>query len=219
MIPISTKITIAASLVFGTTMCHADTYEILLDVSGSTPIVTPAFMRAMLPKTSETIIKLPVGSRIKVFTVGDDKAEPLSIDMRVQRQKTEQGDTAKELAVIVPNMISAYLNNLRAHPEKMQGESSLSPAFLDASKWCQSGKPCRIEYWTDGMEYQPQVISWPKEYKKPLPNIAGLDLKRADVVMYGVGQGVPSQARVAIEQHWQIWLKAHNAGSIDLRRL
>ncbi len=204
---------------FVSLMSHADTYQILLDVSGSTPIVSPAFMRAVVPKVSEAIAKLPVGSRIKVFTVGDDKAEPLSIDMRVQRQKTEQGDTAKELATVVPNMIAAYLNNLRAHPELMQGESSLSPAFLDASKWCQSGKPCRIEYWTDGMEYQPQIIAWPKEYMKPLPGIAGLDLKGADVVMYGVGQGVTSQARVAIEQHWQVWLKAHNAGSIDLRRL
>lgn len=207
------------ALMFVSLISHADTYQILLDVSGSTPIVAPAFMRAVVPKVSEAIAKLPVGSRIKVFTVGDDKAEPLSIDMRVQRQKTEQGDTAKELATVVPNMIAAYLNNLRAHPELMQGESSLSPAFLDASKWCQSGKPCRIEYWTDGMEYQPQVIAWPKEYKKPLPGIAGLDLKGADVVMYGVGQGVTSQARVAIEQHWQVWLKAHNAGSVDLRRL
>lgn len=219
MITAKTKFAVGISLVVGSTVCHADTYEILLDVSGSTPIVAPAFMRAMLPKASEAITKLPVGSRIKVFTVGDDKAEPLSIDLRVQRQKTEQGDTAKELAVTVPNMIAAYLSKLRVHPEQMQGESSLSPAFLDASKWCQSGKPCRIEYWTDGMEYQPQIIAWPKEYKKPLPDIAGLDLKGADVVMYGVGQGVPSQARVAIEQHWQTWLKAHNAGSVDLRRL
>ena len=207
------------ALIFVGSTSRADTLQILLDVSGSTPIVSPAFMRAVVPKVSETIAKLPVGSRIKVFTVGDDKAEPLSIDLRVQRQRTEQGDTAKELAVNVPNMIAVYLNNLRSHPEKMQGESSLSSAFLDASKWCQSGKPCRIEYWTDGMEYQPHIIAWPKEYKKPLPEIVGLDLKQADVVMYGVGQGVPSQARVAIEQHWQTWLKAHNAGSVDLRRL
>lgn len=214
-----TKIAIATSLMCGATLCRADTYAILLDVSGSTPIVAPSFMRAVVPKVSEVIAKLPVGSRIKVFTVGDDKAEPLSIDMRVQRQKTEQGDTAKELATAVPSMIAVYLNNLRAHPELMQGESSLSTAFLDASKWCQSGKPCRIEYWTDGMEYQPKVIAWPKEYKKPLPDIAGLDLQGAEVTMYGVGQGVTSQARVAIEQHWQAWLKAHNAGSVDLRRL
>lgn len=219
MITTKTKLAFSISLAVGSTACHADTYQILLDVSGSTPIVAPSFMRAVVPRVSETITKLPVGSRIKVFTVGDDKAEPLSIDLRVQRQKTEQGDTAKELAVTVPNMIAAYLSNLRAHPEQMQHESSLSAAYLDASKGCQSGKPCRIEYWTDGMEYQPQIIAWPKEYKKPLPDIAGLDLKGAEVVMYGVGQGVPSQARVAIEQHWQTWLKAHNAGSVDLRRL
>lgn len=215
------SISIAATFSFSllSQLCYADTFVIALDVSGSTPIVTPAFMRAVLPSVGETILKLPIGSRIKVFTVGDDKAEPIGIDLRVQRQKTSQGDAAKELAAIIPNMIAAYLNELRAHPERMQGESSLSPAFLDASKWCQLPKPCKIEYWTDGMEYQPGIISWPKEYQKPLPDIAGLDLKGAEVVMYGVGLGAPSKARIVIEQHWQTWLKAHNAGSVDIRRL
>lgn len=212
-------INIALSLVFASSFAYADTFVLVLDVSGSTPIVAPTFMRAVLPSVGEAIIKLPIGSRVKVFTVGDDKAEPLNIDLRVQRQKTDQGDTAKELAANIPSMIAGYLTDLRAHPEKMQGESSLSPAFLDASKWCQAAKACKIDYWTDGMEYQPGVIAWPKEFKKPLPEIPGLDLKGANVAMYGVGQGATSTARVAIEQHWQTWLKAHNAGSIDLRRL
>jgi len=201
------------------TSCYADTLVIPLDISGSTPIVQPAFMRTALPIIGDQIASLPVGSRIKAFSVGDDKAPPLNIELWVQRGASNQGDTGKELAAKVPRMIAEYLNKLRANPGLMQGESSLSPAFLDASKWCQPGKPCKITYLTDGMEYQPGVIVWPTEYKKPLPSIPGLDLKGADVLMYGVGQGVSSQARIAIEQHWQKWLKAHNAGNVDSRRL
>jgi hypothetical protein len=37
--------------------------------------------------------------------------------------------------------------------------------------------------------------------------------------MYGVGQGVPSVARIAIEQHWKTWLEKHNAGNVELMRL
>lgn len=199
--------------------CYADTLIIPLDISSSTPIVQPAFMRSALPVIGDQIASLPMGSRIKAFSVGDDKAPPLNIELWVQRGANNQGDTAKELATKVPRMIAVYLNNLRAKPELMQGESSLSPAFLDASKWCQPGKPCKITYLTDGMEFQPGVIAWPTEYAKSLPPIPGLDLHGADVLMYGVGQGVSSQARIAVEQHWQKWLKAHNAGNVDLRRL
>jgi hypothetical protein len=204
------------SLSFAT---KADTLAVLLDISSSTPIVQPKFMATTLPIIGDQILKLPIGSQIKVFSVGDDNATPLAIDMYVQRDKSARGNTAKELAVDVPKIIEKYLNALRTNPSKMQGESSLSPAFLDASKWCKSGKPCKITYLTDGMEYQPGVLAWPTQYKTPLPPIAGLDLKGAEVLMFGVGQGVPSQARIAIEQHWTTWLKDHNAGTVDLRRL
>jgi hypothetical protein len=198
---------------------QADTLAILLDISSSTPIVQPKFIQTTMPMIGDQISKLPIGSQIKVFSVGDDNAVPLAIDMYVQRDKSARGNTAKELAVSVPRDIEKYLNAVRANPSKMQGESSLSPAFLDASKWCKTGKPCQITYLTDGMEYQPGVLAWPVQYKTPLPPIAGLDLKGANVFMFGVGQGVPSQARIAIEQHWTTWLKEHKAGEVDLRRL
>ena len=101
----------------------------------------------------------------------------------------------------------------------MQNESSLSPAFLDASKYCAPSKPCKINFLTDGMEYQPNIVTWPSEYQKPLPPIAGLDLKGATINMYGIGQGVSSPVRIAVERHWEKWLKTHNAGNITLRRL
>lgn len=214
-----TKIASATAFSLSIIASHADTLNIALDISSSTPIVQPTFMRSTLPVLGEQIANLPIGSRVKVFSVGDDKSPALNIDLWVQRGTSTQGDTAKELANRVPKMIASYLNNLRSKPELMQGESSLSPAFLDASKWCQTAKPCKMYYLTDGMEYQPGVIAWPRDYTNPLPQIPSLDLKGMNVYMYGIGQGVPSQARIAIEGHWQTWLKKHGAGNVDLRRL
>ena len=213
------QVFLALPIVAASTCVQADTLVYILDISGSTPVVNPDFMRATVPGISQNIARLPLGSKVKVFTVGDDKKTPINIDLQVQRQRTTQGDTAKELASAVPGLVAKYLNELRSNPERMQGESSLSAAFLDASKLCQPGKPCRIEFWTDGMEYQPGVIAWPKDYKKSLPAIPGLDLKGASIVMYGVGQGAPTKARVEVEQHWQKWLQAHKAGTVELRRL
>jgi hypothetical protein len=211
---------IAGSMVGTALPTKADTLVVILDVSGSTPVIQPNFLRAALPMLSDQIRALPVkNSRVKVFTVGDDKAEALTIEQWVQRRPDAQGDTANTLANKIPAAITQYLNTLRTEPGRLQRESSLSPAFLDASKWCQSDQPCTIIFFTDGMEYQPRVIEWPRQYKKPIPSIPGLDLKGAKVVMYGIGQGTDSRVRVAAEQHWERWLTSHNAGVVDLRRL
>lgn len=206
----------------------ANTLVVMLDISGSTPIVEPNFIRASMPILAEKIGKLPIGSNVEVMTVGDDKKMPLNLRFYVQRIKDKNGDTAANLARNVPAMVTQYLNGVRESPAtKMQSESSLSPGFLDSLKMCQKGKPCESIFFTDGMEYQPNVIAWPRDYNKPLPLIDGLNLNGMNVVMYGIGQCAKglesgcatSQARIAIEGHWQIWLKKYGAGSVELRRL
>lgn len=200
--------------------CRADTLVVMLDVSGSTPITQPNFLRTAKPMLADLIRPLPIkNSRVKVFTVGDDKSEPLTIDQWVQRRFDAQGDTAMALANRIPTEVERYLLALGKDPSKLQRESSLSTAFLDASKWCDAASPCTIVFFTDGMEYQPRVVEWPRQIAKPLPNINGLDLKGARIVMYGVGLGTASSIRIAAEQHWERWLKAHNAGTVDVRRL
>ena len=211
----------------GFSFAKADSLVVMLDISGSTPIVEPNFMRTAIPIVGDNIAKLPVGSSIQVLTVGDDKQKPLNLQFYVQRIKDRSGDTAANLAKSVPAMIAGYLNEVRSNPSKMQGESSLSPAFLDASKWFQSGKPSTVIFYSDGMEHQPGVLVWPRDYKKPLPPIPQLNLQGASVLIYGVGQCAQgqemgcatSQQRIVIEQHWTTWLKEHKAGNIDLRRL
>jgi hypothetical protein len=146
-------------------IARSDALIVPIDISGSTPILDSSVLRTVLPMVAERIARLPVGSRIKVFSVGDDKAKPFEINLFVQRDRTREGDSAKELAKQVPAMIEAKMAQLKTNPENLQGESSLTPAFLDASKWCQQGKPCQIVFLTDGMEYQPGVIAWPVEYK------------------------------------------------------
>ena len=209
---------VLSGLVLATNV-HADVYTIALDISSSTPIVQPNFMQNALPKVREDIAKLPIGSRVKIFTVGDDNANAFTQDLRIQRSQTPSGDTAPMVAKNVEAAITAFLNDLRANPSKMQGESSLSAAFLDASKWCVKGSPCTIQFWTDGMEYQPGILAWPKDYQKPLPPIPLLNLDGTSVIMYGVGVGVPTFVRTKAEEQWQKWLKAHQAGNVDLRRL
>lgn len=206
----------------------ADTLVVMLDISGSTPIVEPNFIRSSMPIITEKIGRLPIGSNIEVMTVGDDKRMPLNLHFYVQRMKDKHRDTVVNLSRNIPTMVTQYLNSVRESPQtKMQGESSLSPGFLDASKLCQKGKQCESIFFTDGMEYQPHVIAWPRDYNKPLPPIDGLDLNGMNVTMYGVGQCAKglesgcatSQARISIENHWQKWLKKYSAGDVAIRRL
>lgn len=222
------KSILGAAIYLSCSLSMADTMVVMLDISGSTPIIEPNFIRASMPILAEKIGKLPIGSNIEVMTVGDDKKIPLNRRFYVQRVKDKSGDSAVNLARSIPSMVAQYLKDVRENPEaKMQSESSLSPGFSDASKLCQHGKPCESVFLTDGMEFQPNVIAWPREYKKPLPPIEGLNLNGMNVVIYGIGQCAKgmesscatSQARLAIEGHWQTWLKKYGAGSVDLRRL
>ena len=204
----------------------ADSMVVMLDISGSTPIVEPNFIRASMPVIAEKIGKLPIGSNIEVMTVGDDKKMPLNLRFYVQRIKDKRGDTAANLARNVPVIVTQYLNSVRENPAtKMQGESSLSPGFLDASKLCQKDQQCESVFFTDGMEFQPNVIAWPRDYLKPLPPIADLNLNGMIVNMIGIGQCskineigcATSQARILIEKHWLNWLKSYGAGDVVIR--
>lgn len=220
------------AVIFGscvvTVPAYADNLVVMLDISSSTPIVEPNFLRAAMPLVSEKIAKLPLGSTVDIMTVGDDKKKPLSYHFFVQRIKTHEGDSAANLSRAVPGMITSYLKQVRANPtEKMQNESSLSPGFLDASKFCKKDKPCETIFFTDGMEFQPGVIAYPRDYKKPLPTIEGLNLNGMTVTLYGVGQCsqaaeancATSRFRIAIEKQWADWFQKHHAGAVEIRRL
>jgi hypothetical protein len=192
---------------------------IALDVSKSTPAIDPIFLRAALPKIRDSIISLPIGSLVKVFTVGSDRKPPLHFEFYVQRNQTSEGDLASELANAIPIAIANYMGELRANPSRMQNESNLSAAFLDASKSCDKSPPCSIIFLTDGIEDTPGSINWHRNVTKPLPNITGLDLRGASIYMYGVGRVTTPESRFAIEKHWRTWLKKANAGDIEILRL
>lgn len=210
---------LALFMLIGCASTNADVLSIGLDVSGSTPILDKSFMQSVLPQLSTEIQKLPLGSVVKVFNIGDDKVMPINIDLLVQRTTTNRGAPADELAKTVPTMIFSYSQKLLSGSARLHGESSLSPAVYDAAKACQENKPCKFFFLTDGMEHQPGVIEWPRQFKKPLPKIPNLNLKGMSVTMYGVGTGVSSEARLQIEQHWNTWLKDAGAGTVDLRKL
>lgn len=192
---------------------------VLLDMSASTPLTDAQMLKRVYSSVAQEVRSVPVGSRIEVRTLGDDRVAVYSQTFHVKSWKTKEGDTAERLAQIVPESVVQFLRRAGTGPKQaLQGESALTNGIYDASKIC--GADCRLLYFTDGFQNTENGVHYPRDSEKPLKPIPSLNLARMDVRMVGVGGGheTDPDTRIAIEMHWQTWLKAARARSIAIER-
>ncbi len=198
----------------------APTLVVILDISGSTPVLEPNFSRQAWDDISVRILHLPIGSRVKVFSVGDDKVQPLDLLMYVQRTATVKGDSAGVLARKVVGALQKTVDAMK-QGKLVQHQSDLTTAFLDASKWCPGqSAACDIVFLTDGIQSSDDVRWTPHDAKAPLVAIPGMNLRNTtSITMLGVGLGASSKVRVQMEAHWRHFLSEAGASTVVLRRL
>jgi hypothetical protein len=190
---------------------------ILLDLSMSTPIATQNFQRDAQPLIVSAIASLPMGSTVHMRTVSDDQEALLGMKYQVQTRYSPTGDTSSSLANKIPRMIAGLLNKALNNPQKYtHGQSALTSGIYDAAKYCTTS--CTIMFFTDGMQNTRLGVHYPDDYDKPLVKINGLTLNNSNIIMYGVGQNVESELRIAVEQHWVKWLSDAGAKSVDMKR-
>lgn len=198
---------------FSGTNAQPETIIILLDISLSTPVSDPQAQARLVKTLHDAISPIPLKSRIEVRTLGDDADTVYSSTDMVLNYKTRDGDTAENLSKAIPAKIIRFFQT-----GKSQGMSALTNAIWDANKLCEDS--CRVLFFTDGMQNTPEGVHYPSDYKKPLPELPGLDLSHMKVSMIGVGSGLESSSdtRVKIESHWLKWFTKAKAKEIHISR-
>jgi hypothetical protein len=207
---------------------NADALVIAVDVSESSPIFSDTFVPAAAIPIADKISTLPLGSKVRLFLVGDDRLRAdLKLDLNIQRITNKDGATAAAAAKAFPAALVAMLSAQELKPHK---QSHLTTAFLDGVKLCadyqseKEGRPrterCDIYYLTDGAQFERGRIEYPRDVSRlPLPPVPGLDLRGVRVTMVGVGQQMDPSIRLKLNARWETWLRKAGATDFVLRRL
>lgn len=201
-------------------LAKAPTFSILVDVSGgSNPALTPEFMREAVKAIEPRLREQPMATTVKIWTVGHSALATETFSARILAKISAEG---------VPiNMIVAKVREILldfpAHAEKkgIHQQSHLIGGLFDASKTI-NHKAARntVFYLTDGVENSPLGNCYrDQNCKLSLPKGAKIDLSNVEVVMLGVGSGLPSNQQIAVTAAWEGFLKAADAHPISVRKL
>lgn len=184
---------------------------LLLDVSASTPLTDPKLASYVLSSFREEVAQLHVGSMAIAYSVGDDAVAPLTYKKRIQMRMSDDGDKADVIADDLVQQVNGLVSSLKKGTVDKQQNSQLFGAIYDASKYCSKFAECSVTFVTDGVDTD--LING------GMPQAQGLRLSNMDIKMVGVGRGLNSKQRIALEAAWMKELKKYKPHSVTLERV
>jgi hypothetical protein len=193
----------------------AGTFQILLDVSGSSPATDEKTMRAIAPKIIAKLREMPIGTKVSVTGVGDARTMPLVWVKRVQARVTPEGAPMEDLARGLQQLLIGFPKRIE---HSQQNYSELVGGFFDASKNLNPRAEInRVLVVSDLLEHTQSVnCFYATRCKLPDPKFS---LRNAEVIVYGVGMGLPSDRAMSLERLWADYLsKKAFAKSVELHR-
>ena len=200
--------------------CRAD-LVLGIDTSPSSPAMDKVaggpFMASVLPAIARSVAAMKPGERLVVHWISSNQVVDVPLlDKRIQRVRSVDGDTAAAYAQNLPRFVAEHTARHRLAPPA--GQSHLTAAVANARSLVRPGQPCHLVVVSDLVEWDSTGLQYPRDLAKPLPRNPRLDLKGCSVTAYGAAQHLsPRQAPVLLA-HWETWLKAAGAESVELQR-
>src|SRR6185437_8663668 len=106
-------------------------FQLLLDVSGSSPLADQQYLAAVVPIIDERIKALPICSVVMIVTVGDARVIPSMPRLKVlARTVPGKGATRDEIAREVHHLLLGMPDRIA---KRSEGRSELIAAFADAA--------------------------------------------------------------------------------------
>jgi hypothetical protein len=211
----ATRVLVAALFAaFGGT-ANAD-LVILVDDSESSPAMrSDEFVPEIAPQLARQVAEMSTGERLVVAFVGDHSDSRMPVfDRLVLRRSNSEGATAKDYGATLPAFMAKVIGERRLKPAAKW--SQLTLAVADARRRIRPNQPCKIVLLSDLAEYD-SGVKYPKEWRKALPVMTGLDLRACKFRAIGAGVGIGNSAAVeAIIGHWRLWLTSAGAAAIDI---
>lgn len=200
--------------------CRAD-LVLGIDISPSSAAMDQVaggpFMASVLPAIARKVAAMQPGERLVVHWISSNQVVDVPlVDKRIQRVRTADGDTAAAYAQSLPRFVAEHTEKHRLAPPT--GQSHLTAAVANARNLVRTGQPCHLVLISDLIEWDSSGLQYPRDIAKPLPRNPRLDLKGCSVTAYGAGQHLSPKQSQALLGHWDTWLKAAGAESVELKR-
>lgn len=181
----------------------APVFQLLLDNSGSSPATDETFVSNAWPIIEEKLLSMPMGSVVIVNSVGNASIAPMARRVRIQKIVTSEGAPIEDIARGLKTLVLGFPKQVRGQEH---GQSHLVGGLFDASKNIntKAAKPNVIVMLSDLIEFSP-IANCYKNSACPLPTPT-FKLDNTDVLVLGVGRGLPSNHEMAIFSAWEKFL-------------
>lgn len=218
---VSIPLTATAATTAAQLLMEAPVMVIGLDNSGSSPALSDSVLESAWPDIARRVKDLPLGSTIKVFTVGDASITTVSPPpMRIQKKVTENGGPHEHVLGELKKIILGFPEQVRSGNIKEHGRSELIGGFNDASKLVNKNSKDNTIFFVSDLIENSRHANCYKDVKCRLP-VPTFSLDGVKVMVIGVGAGLPAKQSMDIASSWVNFLsKTRAAVTInDLRRI
>ena len=200
--------------------CSAD-LVLGIDTSPSSPAMEKLaggpFMASVLPAIARSVAAMKPGEQLVVFKISSSQVVDVPLlNKRIQLARTAEGDTATAYAQSLPRFVAEHIERHRLAPPA--GQSHLTAAVANARNLVRPGQPCQLVVVSDLVEWDSTGLQYPRDLAKPLPRNPRLDLKGCGFTAYGAVQHLSPRQSQALLAHWETWLNAAGAESVQLKR-
>jgi hypothetical protein len=202
-------------------IAEAPVMVIGLDNSGSSPALSESVLGSAWPEISHHVKGLPLGSTVKVFTVGDARSPTVSpLPLRIQKKVTENGGPHEHVLGELKKIILGFPEQVRKGNIKEHGRSELIGGFDDASKLINRKSKENVIFFISDLIENSNHANCYKDVKCRLP-APTFSLAGARVMVIGVGAGRSAKESMVIAGSWNGFLSKTQAVVTinDLRRI
>lgn len=179
---------------------NAPVFQLILDISGSSPATDDGFVKSAWPVVEGRLKMMPIGTTVIINTVGDASLTPLTMRTRIQQRQTTEGAPIDQVVLSIKNIVLSF-------PARMQssahGQTHMVGGFFDASRNLNKTSSTKnvILVLSDLIEYSP-IANCYKEKACTLPK-PKFNLEGTEVLVLGVGRGLPSDREMALFASWE----------------
>jgi von Willebrand factor type A domain len=199
-------------------LAKAPVLAILLDNSGSSPATQVEFIKEAVKLVDAKVRTQPLGTMVRIFTVGTAEAASMTFSTRILAKVTAEGATIELVAQKVREIVMGFPARIKNGEIQEHGTSHLVAGLFDAERILnRKAAKNTVIFLTDGVENS-SLANCYKDAQCRLPK-PQFDLTNTEVVMLGVGAGLPSNQEMAVIKSWENLLKLAKADPVVVRKI
>lgn len=186
---------------------------LLLDNSYASPALNPSMLPSIERRMHDKLERLPFGSKVIVFSVGNPKEIAEYREWRIQARITDKGGPVSYLKPLLHAHLEGF--PARQHPDKSKGGSHLIQGWFDAANLLnpKAETPNAVLFVTDAIEFSALADCY-RNCRLPKPTFTLPP--NTSIEILGIGHGQSSERTIALFAEWRRFFAAAGIPSMQL---